>query len=172
MGIWNGGTVGTCALALQVGSALTYRQPRAWASSVSDAPSSELCRACSWLTVSRSRKRVTNWSTLEALSYACGPRGDGQHLPAWAVISEWVLCLLPIRAAVAVPRAGARKPGTGRRVLRPDGQGGSGSLLVRAWPPSPEVWSQLTAGICLPTCLAFLDFTAPSPMGLPPSALS
>lgn len=44
--------------------------PRAWASRVSDAPSSELCRAWSWLTVSRSRKRVTNWSTLEARSYS------------------------------------------------------------------------------------------------------
>lgn len=49
---------------------LTYRGPRAWASRVSDAPSSELCRAWSWLTVSRSRKRVTNWSTLEARSYS------------------------------------------------------------------------------------------------------
>lgn len=61
---------------------LTYHGPRvwAWASRVSDAPSSELCRACSWLTVSRSRKRVTNWSTLEARSYSWGQRGHSQHL--------------------------------------------------------------------------------------------
>ena len=57
----------------------TYHGPRAWASRVSDAPSSELCRAWSWLTVSRSRKRVTNWSTLEARSYSWGAEG------AWSV---------------------------------------------------------------------------------------
>jgi len=55
------------------------RGPRAWASRVSDAPSNELCRAWSWLTVSRRRKRVTNWSTLEARSYSWGQRGHGQH---------------------------------------------------------------------------------------------
>ena len=67
---------------VQAAERLTYRGPGAWASKVSDAPSGELCRAWSWLTVSRSRKRVTNWSTLEARSYSWGRGGHSWHFLA------------------------------------------------------------------------------------------
>lgn len=92
----------------QMAERLTYRGPWAWASKVSDAPSSELCRAWSWLTVSRSRKRVTNWSTLEARSYSWGKGGHGWHFLAPSIFLNGELPPvphpLPMRAPVAAQR--------------------------------------------------------------------